>query len=60
MYANKTGRKHIKYNTNIIYKHIKFTTYFVHIMHDSLMSSDQILAVQSPTVKKFLGKNGFR
>lgn len=34
-------------------------TYFVHMMEDSLMSSDQIRAVQSATVRKFLGKNGF-
>ena len=34
-------------------------SYLVHIMDDSLMSSDQIRAVQSPTVRKFLGKKGF-
>ncbi len=31
----------------------------VHMMEDSLISSDQILAHQSPTVRKFLGKQGF-
>jgi len=34
-------------------------SYLVHIMEDSLMSSDQMRAVQSATVRKFLGKNGF-
>ncbi|PWA33378.1 hypothetical protein CCH79_00014078 [Gambusia affinis] len=34
-------------------------SYLVHMMEDSLMSSDQMRAVQSPTVRKFLGKKGF-
>ena len=33
--------------------------YLVHIIDDSLISSDHILAHQSPTVKKFFGKHGF-
>lgn len=33
--------------------------YLVHMMDESFMSSDQIRALQSPTVRKFLGKNGF-
>ncbi len=39
---------------------VRFSVYeLVHMMEDSLMSSDQILAHQSPTVRKFLGKQGF-
>jgi len=34
-------------------------TYLVHIIDDSFVSSDQIRAVQSPTVRKILGKKGF-
>ena len=34
-------------------------SHLVHMMDDSLMSSDQMRAVQSPTVRKFLGKKGF-
>lgn len=35
------------------------STYLVHIIEDSLTSSDQIRAVQSPTVRKILGYMGF-
>lgn len=34
-------------------------SYLVHMMDDSRLSSDQMRAVQSPTVRKFFGKNGF-
>lgn len=34
-------------------------SYLVHMMDDSLMSSDQMRAVQCPTVRKFFGKKGF-
>ena len=37
----------------------KLAAYFVDMMEASLMSSDQMRAVQSPTVRKFLGKKGF-
>ena len=33
--------------------------YSVAMMEASLMSSDQMRAVESPTVRKFLGKKGF-
>lgn len=33
--------------------------YHVHIIDDSLQSSDQIRAIQSPIVRKFLRKDGF-
>lgn len=36
-----------------------FGTDLVDMMDDSLMSSDQMRATQSPTVRKFLGKKGF-
>jgi hypothetical protein len=34
-------------------------TNLVHMIQSSLISSDHMRAVQSPTDKKFLGKNGF-
>lgn len=33
--------------------------HFISMIADSLMSSDQMRVVQSPTVRKFLGKKGF-
>ena len=49
----------ITYNMPKVHKNYT-SVYLVHMMEDSLISSDQILAHQSPTVKKFFGKHGFR
>lgn len=37
----------------------RILAYCVHIIDDSLQSSDQMRAIQSPIVKKFLTKDGF-
>ena len=44
---------------HIIYiSYIGFT--FMHMIAESFISSLQTLAIHSPTVKKYLGLNGFR